>query len=374
MSNLGTKQTMYILDSSVDITGAIKCAKNEAKILHQDFDVVLVLPASSKILADELRVFKRVVRLPIVNLRKSVGSLLLYFPALIISSVRLGREMKKDGCNRLQINDYYLMHGVMLRLLGYKGKIATWVRIDPERYGSFFSKYWLKFGYWASDHMVAVSNFIFSKLPASPKNRLVYDAVDERTAVSRERDKGVKKLIYIANYIEGKGQQYAIEAFDDIAGDFPQAALHLYGGDMGLDKNRHFKQKLQERAEKSPYSSRIVFHGFAKDPLKVLEEGYMALNFSESESFSMTCLEASAAGLSVVATRSGGPEEIIVDNETGYLVERGDVKQMVDAIRDLLNDTDKNREFGESGVSYVGKKFSAEVFRKNILTLLGEAK
>jgi glycosyltransferase involved in cell wall biosynthesis len=368
------KPLLYILDSSIDITGAFICARNEAKILQKDFDVVLVLPSSSKISEDELALFKKVVKLPIINLRKSVISLLLYFPALIISSIKLAHEMKKDACLTHQVNDYYLMNGIVLRLLGYKGKIATWVRIDPESYGSFFSKYWLKFDYWASDNIVAVSNFIFSRLPLSSKNRLVYDAVIERSVGNQKIDQNKKKLIYIGNYIEGKGQQYAIETFDLIAGDFSEIELHFYGSDMGLGKNKHFKQKLQQRAKKSPYANRIVFHGFTKDPQKVLEEGYMALNFSESESFSMTCLEASFAGLSIVATRSGGPEEIIVDNETGYLVDRGDVKQMADVIRDLLNDTHKNRQFGENGVCYVGKKFSAEVFRKSILTLLGEAK
>lgn len=365
------KTVLYILDPSKDITGAFMCARNEAILLEEDFDVILVLPSSSKISEENLTVFTKVLRIPVVNLRKSLGSLLLYLPSLIFSSWKLYRFMKRDNCLSLQINDYYLMHGVMLRIFGFRGKIVTWVRIDPTSYGSFFSKYWLKLDYRVSNAVISVSEFILGKLPVSSKNRLIYDPVRQSSEIKKTyTETNNKKLVYIGNYIQGKGQQYAIEAFARVAETFPEIELHFYGGDMGLDKNKKYKQMLQELAQKFPCSDRIVFNGFIKDTERVLQEGYMALNFSDSESFSMTCLEASAAGLSMVVTNSGGPQEIIVDGETGYLVEKGNVQQMADSIRDLLNNIHKNRVFGYSAARYVKEKFSEIKFKSELKDIL----
>lgn len=372
---LKKKKILYILDPSKDITGAFICAKNEAHLIYEDFEVVLVLPTISKIKDSDLVNFSKVIRLPIYDVRKSIGSLLLYFPALLVSGWKLRQAMKKDECQILQVNDYYLMQGVMARLFGFRGQIVTWVRIDYTRYGSFFSRYWLRYTYRASDTVIAVSKFILNKLPKSDKNRLVYDpVVDVSKQVSNIKDNKVRKLIYISNYIEGKGHQYAIQAFEKIATEFPDVELHFYGGDIGLDKNKKYKKKLQLQAKDLTLENRIIFHGFVRDTQSILKEGYMALNFSESESFSMTCLEASQSGLSVVAAQSGGPEEIIVDGETGYLVGKGDIEAMAEAMRELLLDREKNRIFGQNGALHVRKTFSPRLFQENIKEIfMGES-
>lgn len=370
------QKVLYILDPSKDITGAFICAKNEAYLLQNDFDVVLVLPSISKIDDSELPGFTKVIRLPIYDIRKSIGSILLYFPALLLSGWKLRKAMKKDGCQYLQVNDYYLMQGAVARLFGFQGKIATWARIDHTRYGSFFSKYWLRYAYRSSDTVVAVSQFILDKLPISSKNRLLYDPVRDESIVNiDQKDQKVRKLIYIGNYTEGKGQQYAIKAFEKIASKFDDVELHFYGGVIGLEKNKLYKKSLQTLSGNTKYVDRIFFHDFVKDTETVLKDGYMALNFSESESFSLTCLEASHVGLSVVATRSGGPEEIIIDGETGYLVGKGDTEAMAESMKKLLLDSDQNKMFGENGALHVRKTFSPESFRKKIKELfLGEIK
>lgn len=61
------------------------------------------------------------------------------------------------------------------------------------------------------------------------------------------------------------------------------------------------------------------------------------VNASTQEPFGRTIIEAMAAGKPVVATRSGGPEEIIEDEISGYLVEVGDDQAMAERIAYLLN-------------------------------------
>jgi len=360
---LKKNKCIYIIDASIDITGAFICVKNEAEILGDTIDFVLVLPENTKIKNENLKAFKKVIKLPIVNIRKSFLSILYYFPVLAYSSFKLKKMMQKDNCTYIQVNDYYLMHGVMIKIFGFKGKVITWVRIDPTRYGSFLSKYWLKYTYRYSDKVIAVSKFILDKLPIHPKNKLVYDAVTSIKTQSNSSKVEIKKLVYISNYIKGKGQEYAIEAFGRIASKYNDVELHFYGGDMGLDKNRLFKNSLEKIAEQTPAKTSIFFHGFIKDIASILSDTCIALNFSESESFSMTCLEASSYAVPVIATKSGGPEEIIVDRKTGYLVDIGDIDAITSAIKTLLDDKALCGTMGKAGQDYVHKVFSQNKYK-----------
>src|SRR5688572_29023724 len=84
------------------------------------------------------------------------------------------------------------------------------------------------------------------------------------------------------------------------------------------------------------------------------------LNFSESESFSMTVLEAMYYGRPVVATRSGGPSEIIDQNESGILVDLKDVTAMANAIEYLIDNPEKRERMAHQAYERVRRKFSFE--------------
>ncbi len=68
---------------------------------------------------------------------------------------------------------------------------------------------------------------------------------------------------------------------------------------------------------------------------------------SYSEGFGVPILEAMACGCAVVATDCGGPRDIIVDGENGFLVELGNVEQIVNKIDLLLEDSSLRQRFVE---------------------------
>lgn len=68
---------------------------------------------------------------------------------------------------------------------------------------------------------------------------------------------------------------------------------------------------------------------------------------SRSEGFPAPVLEAMACGCAVVATDCGGPGDIIIDGGNGFLVDVGDVEQIVDRVKLLLNNADLRRRFVE---------------------------
>ena len=86
-----------------------------------------------------------------------------------------------------------------------------------------------------------------------------------------------------------------------------------------------------------------------------------------NEPFGMPIIEAMATGVPVVATRGGGIPELIIDGETGLLVERGDAKALADAIIRLLSDEELRKSMGKAARKRAIELFSWERIVENLL-------
>jgi phosphatidylinositol alpha-1,6-mannosyltransferase len=75
------------------------------------------------------------------------------------------------------------------------------------------------------------------------------------------------------------------------------------------------------------------------------------------EGFGIAFVEAGACGKPVIACRSGGAVEAVLDEETGLLVEPGSDEAVVTAIRRLLHDPDLAKRLGEAGRHRVETNF-----------------
>ena len=179
-------------------------------------------------------------------------------------------------------------------------------------------------------------------------------------------------ILFVGNMIEGKGQEVAIAAFNRIAGLYPNARLRFVGGDMGLEKNRNFAARMKQEAADGPASDRIEFVGATDDVAPHYAAAFAALNCSESESFSITCLDGSAAGLPVVATRCGGPEEIVEDGKTGFLVPVGDSQGGCRTARLAARPIQpRRRRWAVQGARLVAERFSPERARGDVSGSVG---
>ena len=81
---------------------------------------------------------------------------------------------------------------------------------------------------------------------------------------------------------------------------------------------------------------------------------------SKAEGISNTILEAMATGLPIIATRVGGNPELVVDKETGLLVEKENVTEMAAALQDLVVDDDKRTQFASDALQRAQQEFSID--------------
>jgi len=169
-------------------------------------------------------------------------------------------------------------------------------------------------------------------------------------------------FFFLSNFIQGKGQDYAVQAMKQLVALQQNVLLTFIGGDMGLEKNRQFRKGLEEYVVANGLANYVSFQSFSSNVEAAYKQADVALNFSDSESFSMTCAEASFYGIPVIATRCGGPEEIVDYNVTGLLVNKAAIDEMAQAMHRMATDNSLRAQMGLAASRYVREKFAANVF------------
>jgi glycosyltransferase involved in cell wall biosynthesis len=89
----------------------------------------------------------------------------------------------------------------------------------------------------------------------------------------------------------------------------------------------------------------------------------------DTEGLGVVLLEALAHGLPVVATRRGGIPDIVIDGETGLLVEDGDAAALARAIERLLADPALARRLAERGADHVRSEFGVESVARRLAAI-----
>lgn len=102
----------------------------------------------------------------------------------------------------------------------------------------------------------------------------------------------------------------------------------------------------------------VHFTGFCDQPAEFLSGLDLFLLSSTSEGFSLATIQAMAAGLPVVVTRSGGPEEIVSHGENGWIVDAGDHLAIARALEKLADDHALSIALAKEGSRHAENSFS----------------
>jgi len=87
---------------------------------------------------------------------------------------------------------------------------------------------------------------------------------------------------------------------------------------------------------------------------------------SAKEGFGIVFLEAAAHGKAVIGGNHGGTPEVVLDEETGVLLDATDVPRLAEAISELLLDERRRDELGRSGERRVRESYSYERFEERV--------
>jgi phosphatidylinositol alpha-1,6-mannosyltransferase len=166
-------------------------------------------------------------------------------------------------------------------------------------------------------------------------------------------------LLTVGNLVARKGHDMVIRALPLLRRRFPELTYLIVG--EGPERER-----LSDLAVTGGVREHVVFAGHV--PVELLPEIYALsdvfvmpsraqLDRCDVEGFGLVYLEANACAKPVVAGRSGGISDAVVDGVTGFLVNPEAPEDIAGALARILDDDELGRRLGEQGRSRVVREF-----------------
>jgi glycosyltransferase involved in cell wall biosynthesis len=132
------------------------------------------------------------------------------------------------------------------------------------------------------------------------------------------------------------------------------------------------REELPKQASAAGLSEKMAFAGFRTDLDRLMPHADVFVLPSFNEGLPNVILEASAAGVPVVATAVSGTPEAILDGQTGHLVAAGDAATMANRLLRLLGDVGIRRRMGRAGRTFVAGRFTFTAQAQSYLNLFSE--
>lgn len=173
-----------------------------------------------------------------------------------------------------------------------------------------------------------------------------------------------KVILSVGRLNYQKAFHYLIKAMPKILKKIPKVKLIIVGeGEQST--------YLNQLANFLGVKESVIFTG-ALDQNQI-SDAYAACDIfvlsSQFESFGISLIEAQAAGKPVIGTKVGGLPEALLDRQTGFLVDFGDIGQLEDNIIHLLSDEKIAKEIGKKGKAFVENQFSTQRSVDSIINL-----
>lgn len=129
----------------------------------------------------------------------------------------------------------------------------------------------------------------------------------------------------------------------------------------------NYLEEIEKIILENNLSQRVKIHPFTKtlDPIWKITD-IAVIPSTEAESFGLVALEAMLAKKPVIASNHGGLMEIVVNDETGFLVEPKNEKALYEAILKLIENPKLRSSFGKNGYERAIKEFSADRYVQNL--------
>lgn len=158
----------------------------------------------------------------------------------------------------------------------------------------------------------------------------------------------------VANLHQWKGHATFLHAIREVKGIFPRVKGVLVG--RPIDES--YFQRLQELVRELDVEPNVFFTGFQTNVEELMAAMDVVVVASENEPFGLVVLEAMWLQKPVVATKAGGPREIILDSVSGILFEPGNVSELSASIIKLLSSPSLRHSMGQEAVSRALRHFS----------------
>jgi colanic acid/amylovoran biosynthesis glycosyltransferase len=168
-------------------------------------------------------------------------------------------------------------------------------------------------------------------------------------------------FVAVGRFVDKKAPYLTLLAFRTVLQACPEAKLIMAGNGYLLDACGRLAKALQ-------IAHAVDFRGACSHEdvaalmrtARCFVQHSVRTNDGDSEGTPNSVIEASAAGLPVIATRHAGIPDVVIDGETGWLVNEGDVDGMAAHMLRMARDPQAAQRIGERARERIGHEFTLE--------------
>ncbi|HEY3789282.1 MAG TPA: glycosyltransferase, partial [Urbifossiella sp.] len=276
------------------------------------------------------------------NILGRIAARRLGIPAVAVSRGWTGENRKVRAYEWLDRRHLRFMDQVICVSDGQADKVRRWCGVPDERLTVIRNS--------------ARMNAFAERTPGSRRTLLgMFVSAHHRSGdLCHQTQKLPAKVILAAGrFSPEKGFGVLVEAAAMILNNDPSAGIVLFGEGV-------LRPNLERRIAELGIADRFLLPGFRSDLDSLIAAADVVVLPSFTEGLPNVALEASAAGVPVVATAVGGTPEVIVDGETGFLVPPGQPETLAEKITELLRDEPLRRKMGATGQARMRELFTFE--------------
>ncbi len=232
--------------------------------------------------------------------------------------------------------------------VGLKTPIIVADRNDPRKVpGNFIVRKIRDFLYRFADAVAVQTGYnkkYFSK-KIQEKSTIIYNPIDlgEKAGLALRTEKK-KQIVTVARLMPQKNHKLIIDAFAEIANEFPEYEVVFYGD--GPEK-----ENIEQYIKSKNLSERFRLPGKITNVPERISEAEVFVLSSDYEGMPNALIEAMCVGMPVISTKVSGATDLIQNGANGYLIEVGDTAGLKNAIKTLLLDEELRTEFGKKATA-----------------------
>ena len=275
-------------------------------------------------------------------------------------------------------------HGLALTEL-YQEGLPTFLTVH-EVWSEFICEDLLERTKWNAVITVSkhVEEGIREQAPHLKNLKLIYHGINTKLfSPENKESKWVNKLeldgdrptiIHPARMLPWKGVIYSVEAMEILRRKYPDAVLIITDTEDIVDwikELKGYKKQVLNTIEEKGLSNNIITQSFPYMDLPGVYNHCDVIAYPTigEEPFGLVPVEGMACAKPVVVTKSGGLVESVVDEKTGFIIDKKDSEALAEKIDFLLEHKKLAQKMGMAGRRHVEKNFSRERMVNEVLEL-----
>lgn len=357
------------------------------KLLQNNYKVTVVLDSDGPLVEkiknlgvdDVIIMDLAVLRREKISLTKSLPFIIDFFKSI----VKIRKLIKKTKPQFLYVNTLAVVSPLFACVLLKNSKVIHHLH-EIQTKPKYLFKVLYSISGALSDKVLCVSESVVKcykdmTLIGKGKSSLLYNGLPEQEPLDPKIKESLSKeislafgktpdflLAYVARLHTWKGQSLFLDVIQKLKNEYDLDVKVAFFGDC-FSGYEYLLPELKNKAQRLGIENNVHFFGFRKDAQALFELSNISIMGSiDPDPLPTIVLESFQCKTPVFAYAHGGSTEMVVDNETGHLVEPLETDKMAKKIAEYYHRNCELEQMGLNAFIRYKDKFSIEAFEKNL--------